>query len=101
MDHLANTIPWFSNPQTFTDERAWQTLIKLSIMDMEVGFAIAGLPWIADGLTGVEDSTLAGLYVVATTDAGLARLALDLPWVTGEAAYTGTKRMEREVRFTL
>ncbi len=89
MDHLSNALPWFENPWNLTEERAWQTLIELSILDIEVGFSSAAFPWVADGVTNAEWSILNALRYIATFDTETARLAVDFPWVTGKAAYTG------------
>ena len=76
--HLSEVIPWFTNPPDSIHSDAAETLTGIWLQDSELGGAVARLPWITDGVSDFERSSLDTLAAAAESDPETAKSALSM-----------------------
>ena len=76
--HLSEVIPWFTNPPDSIHSDAAETLTGIWLQDSELGGAVARLPWITDGVSDFERSSLDALAAAAESDPETAKSALSM-----------------------
>jgi hypothetical protein len=78
---LQNSLPWFKEEDhTEAEESALSALSQLVSQNQDLGMAVAGLPWVADGMAEGEPESLESLVSLARKDISLADSVADLPW---------------------
>ena len=76
--HLAEIIPWFENPPDSIHSLAAETLTWIWLRDTDLGEAVARLPWVTDGVSDFERSSLEALAATAESDLETAKSALSM-----------------------
>ena len=76
--HLSEVIPWFTNPPDSIHSDAAETLTGIWLQDSELGGAVARLPWVTDGVSDFERSSLDALAAAAGPDPETAKSALSM-----------------------
>ena len=61
-----------------------ELLIGLWFSDVDLGAAVAGFPWVKDGVTGNERALLAALSKITHADLELAKTVAALPWLSDD-----------------
>ena len=85
VERLVEFVPWAVEPPDRVHAGIWSLLVELWSFDVEFAEDLAGLNWIADGVSREESETIGVLAGLAYEDLGLASTVLGLPGVSSGA----------------
>ena len=84
---LSEILPWFESPPDAEHARAAEAIIGIWLEDTDLGDLIAKMPWVADGIVGLESSSLDSLGNIATVDVELANRVFRHTWFVDGLTY--------------